>query len=495
MRRVQRWPGAAVVGLVVAALALVSGDPGATAASDAGKAVVTRVTQKQKARKKARGKRVTPKAEAPAEGSEAAAAAPADGTLKFSRDIAPIIVTNCAGCHNPPRQARIKLDMSTFEKLMAGSPKGPVIVPGKPDESHLVLRIKGEETPRMPQGANRSLSADAIARVEQWVKAGAVIDAGINPKDPLTKYAASADALHKAELTRLSPEQRDKRVEDAGRARWKKASPNSTPEVATSPHFLLFGTLPKERAQVAVRAVENQYATVKALLGPGAVDWGEKASLFVFNDAASFGEFVRAVESRDVEATETATARFSGPEPYVAVVDPLAGRDEPAGSAARRPARGRRGPSAAGELTTGGPERSLAGLLTEQFAAGAAAATGKPPRWLTLGLGALVASRLEGRSPYVARLHRDAHQLGQLGWKSKAQDALGDASKAEDARAVGFVALEWIARQNRALLPPFVAGLSAGGEKLDDVLGQVLNLTREQFLEGAGLYVASLGGR
>src|SRR5262249_39989772 len=114
---------------------------------------------------------------------------------------------------------------------------------------------------------------------------------------------------------------------------------------------------------------------------------------------------------------------------------------------------------------------------------------------LTLGLGALVASRVEGRGPYVARLHRDAFQLGQLGWKSKAKDALGDATKAEDVRALGFMTLEWISRQNPTLLPPFVPGLSAGGEKLDEVLGEVLNLSRAEFLEGSEMYVASLGGR
>ena len=48
-----------------------------------------------------------------------------------------------------------KFDMTSFKKLMAGSEKEKVVIPGKPDESPLVLRIKGEETPKMPPGANR----------------------------------------------------------------------------------------------------------------------------------------------------------------------------------------------------------------------------------------------------------------------------------------------------------------------------------------------------
>ena len=43
-----------------------------------------------------------------------------------------------------------KLDMSTFEKLMAGGKRGKDIVGGDPEGSTLVQMIKGEETPKMP---------------------------------------------------------------------------------------------------------------------------------------------------------------------------------------------------------------------------------------------------------------------------------------------------------------------------------------------------------
>jgi hypothetical protein len=313
----------------------------------------------------------------------------------------------------------------------------------------------------------------------------------------MEKYAASVEDLRKADLARMAPDQRDKQVESVARARWKKASPKTNPEVTPGAHFLLFGRLPKDRAGAAVKAVEGQYATVKALLGARALDWGEKASLFVFNDAAAFGEFVRAVENREVEAGETGTAGFSVPQPYVAVIDPLGGREESTGSApaSRRPGRGARGGTADGDFSGGGSERTLPGLLTEQFVIGAAGRAGKPPRWVTLGLGALVASRLEGRTPYYQKLRRDAYQLCELGWGPKAQEALGDATKVEDVRAVGFAIMEWLSTVNKAVIPPFVEGMQAGGEKLDEVIGNVLNGTREQFLAGSGQYVMSRGGR
>ena len=490
MTRVSRGLGLGVSGLAVLALAWATTDI-IPEASASGARPVVRVSQKPKARKKARGKPA--KAENPGETADAVAKtnAPAqsDGVLKFSRDIAPILVGNCGGCHNPRAQGKSKkLDLSTFEGLMKGTADHPVIVAGKPEESHLVLRVKGEEMPRMPQQANKTLSEASITKIEQWVKAGAILDAGIDPKAAMEKYAASPEELRKAGLAKMTPDLRDKQVEATARERWKKANPKTTPEIASSAHFLLFSTLPKERANAAVKAVEGQYAGVKSLFGAPALDWGEKASLFVLNDAASFSEFVRAVENREIDAGNVATGRFSVGQPYVAVIDPHGGRDEPDRVAAtRKPGRTKKAGSASDE--EGSADRTLAGLLTEQFVIGTSARAGKPPRWLALGLGALVASKVEGRTAYYRKVRHTAYQLWELGWASKAQDALGDGAKIEDVRAVGFAILEWLTAENRSGVPPFIEGMMRGGEKLDEVIGIVLNGNRQQFLEGSGDFV------
>ena len=90
--------------------------------------------------------------------------------------------------------------------MMEGTPKEKVIVAGKPDESHLILRIKGEETPKMPQGGNnRSLADEAIAKIEQWVKQGAKLDAGIDAKAAMESYAASPEQVRRGQVARQSP--------------------------------------------------------------------------------------------------------------------------------------------------------------------------------------------------------------------------------------------------------------------------------------------------
>lgn len=501
MARLVRGLGVSVVSLGVLLSAAWIADADESSDSARSQRGIFKIAQKTKTpKKKTRGKKAAPKTaedgEMPAEGATTKTdAAPAsDGPIKFSKDIAPILVGNCTGCHND-RQRRGKFDLTSFEKLMKGADKEKVIEPGKPEESHLVLRIKGEETPRMPQNNQRTLSDASIAKIERWVKDGAVLDAGIDPKAPIESYASTPEDLRKAELAKMTPDQRDKIVETAGLERWKKANPKTTPEVTKGQYFLLFSNLPKERASTTLKAVESQYTAVKNLLGPSSVDWGEKGSLFVFNDSASFGEFVRAQENRDIEpgAHDVATSKFTTSQPYVAVIDPLGGRDEPAGSAApKKAARSKRGKS---DDDSGSTTRTLPGLLIENFVIGASAKAGKPPRWVSLGLGALVASKVERGSSYYTRLRHDAYQICDQGWQSKANEALGDTTKVEEVRAVGFAIFEWLASVDKTLPPAFVNGMLGGGDKLDDVISKVLNGSREEFLNGSGAFVMSKYGR
>src|SRR5262249_46635455 len=104
--------------------------------------------RRKAARKKARlpEKGANKKADPKAKGDPAAAkkGKGADaGGLKFSQDIAPILVANCGNCHSGDRPGaqKGKLQLTSFDKLLNGTPEHKVIVPGKPEESHLVLRI------------------------------------------------------------------------------------------------------------------------------------------------------------------------------------------------------------------------------------------------------------------------------------------------------------------------------------------------------------------
>jgi mono/diheme cytochrome c family protein len=422
--------------------------------------------------------------------AEKAAAPASDSSPKFSREIAPILVGNCIGCHNPDRR-RGKFDLTTFEKLMAGSDAEKVIEPGKPGESHLVLRLRGEETPKMPQGDNNNLSEEAIARIESWVKAGARLDAGIDPKALLTSYAPTAEQLRVAELKKLPADQRDKMVETVALQRWKQASPKTTPEVTPSAHFLLFSTLPKDRAAATLKGMETAYAQLRTILSrpsAPALDWAEKTSLFVFNDSTGLVEFIRTLENRESDASVTGTASFGVKEPYVAVIDPLAGREDPSsGPGTRKSPRGRRGDEESGE-------RSVAGLLAEQMASGVLRQEKEAPRWLCLGLGAYFAAALDPRCTYVQRLQSTAAAQYQQGWTPRANEAVGDRPKDDELRAIGYALVDWMTHdaQARPRFPAFVRGMiDEGGPKLDDVLRTSFGVLRQDFFSYSGAWVAS----
>ena len=411
--------------------------------------------------------------------------------VTFSRDIAPVLVANCVGCHGPGGQAKAveRLDQSTFRKLMARGKTGPAIVPGKPQDSELVLRIKGEsEGRKMPPGNDKDLAPETIAKIEEWIRAGARLDPGPGHTldAPLTSYAATPESRKREELARLTPAQRDERLATFARQRWKKGSPDTTPEMTPSAHFALFSRLPKDRVEATLKLLEGQVATLRALLGQAgapALNGPEKISIYVFNEPTPFVEFLRGNENREVERGTEAGANFGVEAPYLVAADPQNGREDP--NQGKRPSASSRKK----DEEPSGPSRSLAGLLAEQLGGAATSHVGKPPRWLSSGIGAYLGSRVEPASPYYRRLRALAAEQVQTGWMTKANEALGDQADEEAIRAVGFSLIEWMASSWAPRLPYFVRGMLAGQEKLDDQVGRIFGVNREPFLQTWGEWI------
>lgn len=79
---------------------------------------------------------------------------------------------HCTVCHAgaAPRDG---LRLDSYDNVMKGSKGGPVVVPGKPEKSELVLRVNGRKEPRMPMAGPPWLSNDEIKTIESWIAAGA----------------------------------------------------------------------------------------------------------------------------------------------------------------------------------------------------------------------------------------------------------------------------------------------------------------------------------
>ena len=93
----------------------------------------------------------------------------------FQRDVAPLFSQKCLTCHGPAQQMS-GLNLSSADSLRAGGQHGPVVIGGKPVESHLYRRITGQEQPAMPLGGK--LTGAEIAAIKAWIESGAQWDGG-----------------------------------------------------------------------------------------------------------------------------------------------------------------------------------------------------------------------------------------------------------------------------------------------------------------------------
>ena len=96
--------------------------------------------------------------------------------VNYNLDIRPILADNCYACHGPDaksRQANLRLDTKAGA---FSEPSGyPVIIPGKPEESELHIRvISNDDNYRMPPaGFNKTLTPEEIEVITQWILEGA----------------------------------------------------------------------------------------------------------------------------------------------------------------------------------------------------------------------------------------------------------------------------------------------------------------------------------
>jgi len=118
-----------------------------------------------------------PEGEAPAAGGAAPAgpAMPGPGDPVTYAHVAPLLAVRCAKCHAQrglmgPAPEGYRL--TSWEETVSVVDRARV-VPGQPDASELVRRIRGQARPRMPLDGPPYLSEEEIRLVERWIQQGA----------------------------------------------------------------------------------------------------------------------------------------------------------------------------------------------------------------------------------------------------------------------------------------------------------------------------------
>ncbi|MCA9107949.1 MAG: hypothetical protein KDA83_21235, partial [Planctomycetales bacterium] len=94
---------------------------------------------------------------------------PAEGTVSFETQIAPMLVGKCGRCH--VSAARGGFQMATFEELMRGTAGGRVVLPGNGEGSRIVQVIEEGD---MPRGGAR-VSDEELTALRTWISEGAQV--------------------------------------------------------------------------------------------------------------------------------------------------------------------------------------------------------------------------------------------------------------------------------------------------------------------------------
>jgi mono/diheme cytochrome c family protein len=110
----------------------------------------------------------------------------------FERKVRPLFAENCFSCHGEEKQ-KAKLRLDSPAAIRAGSESGVILVPGKPDESKIILAVSyKDEDLKMPPKTR--LSERQVADLIEWVKLGA-------PMPPSEAAAVAAPAKKEFQIT------------------------------------------------------------------------------------------------------------------------------------------------------------------------------------------------------------------------------------------------------------------------------------------------------
>ena len=97
--------------------------------------------------------------------------------VSYQSDVAPILDKHCKSCHMPGQAGYVVsgFELGGYEALMKGTQFGPVVLPGDPLTSVLVMLIEGRVDPsiKMPHGDAQPLSEADILTIRNWVEQGA----------------------------------------------------------------------------------------------------------------------------------------------------------------------------------------------------------------------------------------------------------------------------------------------------------------------------------
>ena len=88
----------------------------------------------------------------------------------FEAKVRPVIASRCLDCHGSEK-SKGGLRLDSRDGFLKGAESGPIVLPGKPEESTLIAAIRYDGDVQMPPKGK--LKDEEIAALTEWVKRGA----------------------------------------------------------------------------------------------------------------------------------------------------------------------------------------------------------------------------------------------------------------------------------------------------------------------------------
>jgi mono/diheme cytochrome c family protein len=293
-------------------------------------------------------------------------------TVSFAKDIAPILLKNCNGCHIDAMRDQGGLRMDTFAQILRGGDSGAIVEGGKPATSLLIRKLRGQEGNRMPAGGRPALSEESITLISRWIEEGSVLD-GENENQPLGIMSALAWAKSATDQE-LSERRANLAKENLQLV--TGAPPRSN--AITTDRFSVLGDVGEGTLKAVADAAEKAWTEIKPWVEVDRVRG--HITIFVVSKRYDYSEFARMVEQRSIPSDWQSHWRYDGIDAYVAMIAASEDKDD----------------------------ALKAKLIAPLASLSVAMRAGGIPRWLPEGVGRFTASKVVGRDlPAVEQWNRE----------------------------------------------------------------------------------------
>lgn len=235
-------------------------------------------------------------------------------SVSFAKDVAPLLIANCQGCHLEAARTRGGLRMDTFAQLLRGGDSGSIVQAGNGASSLLVKKLQGTAGQRMPAGGRPPLSDQAIRLISTWIDEGAALD-GASETQPLTVMSQLAWAKQ------ATPQEINDRRQEITRRNLELVASGQDFQSKSTENFFVVGPVAKGTVDLVAELAESSIKTAASVVSAGAGPlFRGRATIVVLPKRYDYSEFAKMVEQRSLPADWLSHWRFDGIDAYITLV-------------------------------------------------------------------------------------------------------------------------------------------------------------------------------